>query len=141
VEIAARHRKLLDFHFEGLGCVYCCLPFGVRTSAYVTAESLRRIGLVSTLTAYVDDFGGSVGPARNLARVRAIVRRIESFGWTVAPGKNKLLGFKLDTTSMTFGILTARLGRLLDAASYVLDRGGRVTARKVCELAGMALSM
>ena len=74
----------------------------------------------------------------------AIVRHIESFGWTIALGKNvlslphrlKLLGSMLDTASMAFGIPTAQRGRLLAAARYVFDRGGRVAARKVCELVG-----
>ena len=50
-EVNERFRTLIGFNFEGTDCVYNCLPFGLRTSAYafakltaVTAEVLRRAG-------------------------------------------------------------------------------------------------
>ena len=95
IEIAACHSTMPGFHNGAVDYVYNCLPFGLGTSACVfcgfsavTAEPLWCSGLVSALTAYDGDFGGSVGPVRDLARAGAIVRHIESLCWTIAPGKN-----------------------------------------------------
>ena len=133
--IASRFRTLLGFTFEGVDYVYNCLPFGLRTSAFafakltaVTAEELRRSGLVTALIVYLDDFGGSVGQAADRERMAKIVALITSFGWALPPEKLyidlgtrlKLLGFMLDTGSMTTGVPDSRRLKFTATAEFVL---------------------
>ena len=86
-EVNERFRTLIGFNSEGVDYVYNCLPFGLRTSAYasakltaVTAEVLRRSGLVTVLIGYLDDFGGSIGPAPDHPRMARVVATTESIG-------------------------------------------------------------
>ena len=156
VEVNERFRTLIGFSFEGVDYVYNCLPFGLRTSAYafarltaVTAEVLRISGLVSALIVYLDDFGGSVGRVADHERMAKIVAIVESFGWALAPEKLciglgtriKLLGFMLDTRSMTIGVPHARRDKLRATAEFVLENHKAVQVRKVCQLVGQILSL
>ena len=155
-EVNERFRTLIGFNFEGTDYVYNCLPFGLRTSAYafakltaVTAEALRRSGLVTALIVYLDDFGGSIGPVPDHPRMARIVATIKSFGWALAPEKLciglgtrlKLLGFMLDTGSMTIGVPDSRREKLRATAELVLANHGAVRVRTVCQLVGQILSL
>ena len=155
-EVNERFRTLIGFNFEGTDYVYNCLPFGLRTSAYafakltaVTAEALRRSGLVTALIVYLDDFGGSIGPVPDHARMARIVATIKSFGWALAPEKLciglgtrlKLLGFMLDTGSMTIGVPDSRRDKLRATADLVLANQGAVRVRTVCQLVGQILPL
>ena len=156
IEIAPRHRTLLGFRFGGVTYVYNVLPFGLTTSASVfcmftavTAQAVRASGLVSALIVYVDDFGGSVGQHRDLERMDGIQHIIRSFGWVLAPAKLhidmtctlKLLGFTLDTQTMTIGVPAGRRDKLIATAQRVWQRRARVPVREVCQLAGQIMSL
>ena len=127
IEIAPRHRTLLGFRFECVTYVYNALPFGLTTSANVfcmftavTAQAVRTSGLASALIVYVDDFGGSVGQHRDQNRMDGILHIIRSFGWVLAPSKLhidmsctlQLLGFMLNTQTMTIGVPDGRRDKL-----------------------------
>ena len=155
-EVNERFRTLLGFSFEGVDYVYNCLPFGLRTSAFafakltaVTAEELRRSGLVTALIVYLDDFGGSVGQVADHERMAKIVALITSFGWALAPEKLsidlgtrlKLLGFMLDTSSMTIGVPDSRRLKLTATAEFVLKNHKAVRVRSVCQLVGQVISL
>ena len=78
-----------------------------------------------------------------------IVAPIESFGWALAPEKLciglgtrlKLLGFMLDTGSMTIGVPDSRRDKLRATAELVLANQGAVRVRTVCQLVGQILSL
>jgi hypothetical protein len=65
----------------------------------------------------VDDLGGAIGKARDPRRMEAIIKLVRSFGWVLAPEKIvdsllhriKLLGFMLDTSTMSIGVPAARM--------------------------------
>jgi hypothetical protein len=156
IEIVPRHRTLLGFSFDGVMYVYNVLPFGLTTSASVfcaftavTARALRNSGLVSALIVYVDDFGGSIGHLRDPARMDAVLRIIRSFGWVLSPSKLniamecriKLLGFVLDTKSMTIDVPEGRRAKLRASADDVWKRRACVPVRTICQLAGQIMSM
>ena len=136
--------------------MYNVLPFGLTTSASVfcaftevTARAVRASGLVSALIVYVDDFGGSVGQHRDRARMDSILDLIRSFGWVLAPDKVidrmdcdiKLLGFILDTHSMTINVPDGRRFKLEATARTVWQQRTWVPVRTVCQLAGQVMSM
>ena len=156
IEIAPRHRTLVGFRFENVTYVYNVLPFGLTTSASVfcaftevTARAVRASGLVSALIVYVDDFGGSVGQHRDRERMDSILSLICSFGWVLAPDKVidrmdcdiKLLGFILDTHSMTINVPDGRRAKLEATARTVWQNRTCVPVRTVCQLAGQVMSM
>ena len=156
IEIHPRFCTLVGFEFEGVYYVYRCLPFGLSVSAYVfcrfsaiTAAAIRESGLATALICYVDDLGGSIGPARDPGRMRAIVDLIRSFNWSLAPDKMvlgldtqiRLLGFLLDTDSMLIRVPDDRRLKLKSAAQGVLDSAAAVRARSVCQVIGQVLSL
>ena len=79
----------------------------------------------------------------------AIVRVVKSLGWALAPDKLckdlvprlKLLGFMLDTRTMTIGVPEARRSELLETAAFVLENREAVRARVVCQLIGQIVSL
>jgi hypothetical protein len=109
----------------------------------VTAQAVRASGLASALIVYVDDFGGSVGQHRDQKRMDGILRVICSFGWVLAPSKLhidmsctlQLLGFTLNTQTMTIGVPDGRRDKLRATAQRVWHRRARVPVREVCQLA------
>ena len=156
VEIMPRFRTLLGFTFDNVDYVYNCLPFGLSTSAYVfcrftsvTARALRLSELVTALIVYVDDIGGSIGKVLDRKRMDDILKLTRSFGWVLAPEKIvdalahrlQLLGFVLDTTTMTIEVPEVRQAKLVAAADFVLARRLKVPARNVCQVVGQVLSM
>jgi hypothetical protein len=156
VEIMPRFRTLLGFTFEGVDYVYNCLPFGLATSAYVfckftavTARALRLSELVTALIVYVDDLGGSIGKTLDRKRMDDILKLTRSFGWVLAPEKIvdallhrlQLLGFVLDTTTMTIEVPEARQTKLITTVEYVITHHSKVSARKICQVVGQVLSM
>jgi len=156
VEVMARFRTLLGFHFEGVDYVYNSLPFGLVTSAYVfckftavTARALRLSELVTALIVYVDDIGGSIGKVFDKKRMDEILKLVRSFGWVLAPEKIvdtllhriKLLGFILDTAPMTIAVPEPRRLKLIASVEHVITHHSAVSARKVCQVVGQILSM
>jgi hypothetical protein len=156
VEVMPRFRTLLGFTFDGVDYVYNCLPFGLSTSAFVfckftaiTARALRRSGLVTALITYVDDIGGSIGQRPDRQRMDAILDLIRSFCWVLSPEKIfdsmvhrlQLLGFTLDTSTMTIGVPAPRQEKLQLTATHVLHFSQSLPARSVCKLIGQIVSM
>ena len=98
---------------------------------------------------YVDDFGGSVGQHRDLERMDGILRIIRSFGWVLAPAKLhidltctlQLLGFTLDSQTMTIGVPDGRRDKLIATAQRVWQHRAQVPVREVCQLAGQIMSL
>ena len=78
-----------------------------------------------------------------------IVALIKSFGWALAPEKLnidlgtrlKLLGFMLDTSSMTTGVPDSRRLKLMATAEFVLKNHKAVKVRSVCQLVGQVISL
>ena len=155
VEIHPRFCTLIGFAFEGKDYVYRCLPFGLSVSAYVfcrfsevTANAIRSSGLTTALVVYVDDFGGSSGPKKDMGRMNEIIALVRSFNWTLAPDKMdlelgwvmRLLGFLLDTDNMVIRVPEDRR-RKLRATASAIDPSLPVVARSVCQVVGQVISL
>ena len=89
---------------------------------------------------YLDDFGGSIGPVPDNPRMARVVATTESFGWALAPERLciglgtrlELLGFVLDTGSMTTGVPDSRRDKFRATAEFVLANHGAVRVRTIC---------
>ncbi len=101
---------------------------------------MRLNRLLTAQIAYVDDLGGSIGKELNRERMSAILARIRSFGWVLAPEKIvdhllhrlRLLGFMLDTSTMTIGMPEDRKKMLIGTANVILARPHGTSPRARC---------
>ena len=156
IGINRRFWTLIAFEWRGRFYCYCCLPFGIKCSAFVfcqfagiTADYVRATGLTTALTQYVDDFLGSVGQTPDFGRLRKVVRIFQYFGWLLQFEKLDLrlatrikgLGFMLDSGTMTVGVPEKRRLKLQDTAKAVLAQRQSVRVRDLCKLIGQIVSL
>jgi hypothetical protein len=115
----------------------------------ITSSALRRSGLATVLITFADDSGGSIGKQPDRRCVDAILDLIPSFGWVLVLEKIfdsmvhrlQLLGFTLDTTTMTIGAPAPRQEKLQLTATHVLHFSQGLPARSFCKLIGQIVSM
>jgi len=147
---------LIAFEWRDRFYCYCCLPFGIKCSAFVfcefagvTAEYVRNTGLTTALTQYVDDFLGSVGQTPNFGRLRKMVRIFQGFGWLLKLEKLDLrlatrikgLGFMLNSNAMSAGVPERRRLKLQATAEAILAQHQSVRVRDLCKLIGQIISL
>lgn len=157
VEIAPEHRKFLGFCWAGQYYVYNCLPFGLSCSpvffselVHVLVKRWRRRGV--RCIAYLDDLVFAASSLSEARRVRDLVLRdIDASGFVVNFDKSvlepctslKVLGFQVDTVSMTFSIPAPRLSkmrRVLQELLSAIRSGSRVPSVLLSRVLGHIVS-
>ena len=159
VDIYKEHWKFLGFSLQVCGTprffTFCSLPFGLSVAPYVFTKLLRPVvahwrsdGI--RISVYLDD---GIGACTSQASARSKSTQVHSdlvkLGFLINEDKSDFnprqhgehLGFALDLEKGQFSVPSAKVEKVLDLISNILDSPHPVTARHISRLTGSLISM
>ena len=153
VSIAKQHRKYLKFQFKGALYAFCVLPNGLSSAPRLFTKilktafsSLRKKGHESA--SFIDDsFLHSKTYEQCLDNIISTIQLLTSLGFVIHPEKSvliptqeiTLLGFVLNSVTMTVKLTPERIQKLLDSCKVLLSHN-QPTIREVACVIGQMIA-
>lgn len=153
VKVRPEHQTFLGICWRSMFYVFTSLPFGLSCSPYYCGkiirpviQHLRQLGL--RVTVFVDDFLLMVHETQAQEHKHALLRCLQSVGWTInwekshlVPELTKLyIGYILDTCGEFPTIRIPAIRQVKKTITRAIDRGS-LTARHLARITGQCVSM